>query len=338
MLADAGVCAVDPADGQAAISGAIAGCPDGSRVSFPAGRTYHQSDAIVVERRSGLTIDGNGSTFINSAPNDGTSRKPNWQLFESANVVVEDMMVRGNFASGPRVGVPPGNQFNHGFQIYGGDGTTIRDVGVYNVFGDFVNTLSSGSRGGGDVRSGQMPRNVRIQRLTGSTAQRMCVSFSAGIGVWLEDSKLSDCHYAGVDLEPDWSGVPMRDVHVLRNTISGYYLFAIGVVGPVEVDAIAGDIDNIEIRANTTPTPSDTCWPAIIADRGPMSNVVTADNTLQTVSDGIRYREVSGGSVTANSIAIKASPGYCAPPLSLPVRIEQASANITVSGNTNTGY
>lgn len=101
--------------------------------------------------------------------------------------------------------LPQGNQYNHGFQVYGGDGTTIRDVSVRNVFGDFVNTAASGARSiGGDVRTGQMPRNVRIQRLPGTTAQRMCISFSAGIGMWLEDSSLSDCDHAGVGLEPDW--------------------------------------------------------------------------------------------------------------------------------------
>lgn len=338
-VAEPGVCAIDPADGQAAITTAIRSCPDGSRVSFPAARTYHQTDSITVEGRSNLTIDGNGSTFVNSAPNDGSTKKPSWLIFESANIVVEDMTVRGNFAGGARVGVPQGNQYNHGFQVYGGDGTTIRDVRVLNVFGDFVNTAASGARSiGGDVRTGQMPRNVRIQRLTGTTAQRMCVSFSAGIGMWLEDSNLSDCHYAGVDLEPDWSNVPMRDVHILRNTIGGFYLFAIAVVGPYEVDAIPGDIDGIEIRGNVTRTPSDTCWPAILAERGPMSNIVTADNTLQTLGDGIRYREVDTGSVTGNSIAIQASPNLCGPPAAVPVRVEQGSTNIAVSANTSSGY
>ena len=334
-----GVCAINPADGQAAITSAIRSCPDGSRVSFPAAKTYHQTDSITIEGRSNLTIDGNGSTFVSSAPNDGSSKKPNWLIFESANILVEDMTVRGNFAGGARTGVPQGNQFNHGFQIYGGAGTTIRDVSVLNVFGDFVNTAASGARSmGGDVRTGQMPRNVRVQRLTGTTAQRMCVSFSAGIGMWLEDSNLSDCHYAGVDLEPDWSNVPMRDVHILRNTIGGFYLFAIAVVGPYDVDAIPGDIDGIEIRGNVTRTASDTCWPAIIAERGPMSNIVTADNTLQTLYDGIRLREVNTGSVTGNSITIQASPNFCGPPIGLPVRVEQGSTNIAVSANTSSGY
>jgi hypothetical protein len=338
-VADDGVCAINPADGQAAITTAIKSCPDGSRVSFPAAKTYHQTDSITIEGRSNLTIDGNGSEFVSSAPNDGSTKKPNWLIFESANILVEDMTVRGNFAGGARTGVPQGNQYNHGFQVYGGDGTTIRDVRVLNVFGDFVNTVASGARSiGGDVRTGQMPRNVRIQRLTGTTAQRMCVSFSAGIGMWLEDSNLSDCHYAGVDLEPDWSNVPMRDVHILRNTIGGFYLFAIAVVGPYDVDAIPGDIDGIEIRGNVTRTASDTCWPAILAERGPMSNIVTADNTLQTLGDGIRLREVNTGSITGNSITIQASPNFCAPPTALPVRVEQGSTNIAVSGNTSSGF
>lgn len=69
-----------------------------------------------------------------------------------------------------------------------------------------------------------------------------------------------------------------------------------------------------------------------------MSNIVTADNTLQTLYDGIRYREVNTGSITGNSVAIRASPSYCGPPIGLPVRVEQGSTNIATSGNTSSGY
>ena len=55
------VCQLPPTDGEAAVTAAIARCPDGTTVRFPRDAVYHQSAAIKVERRADLTIDGNGS-------------------------------------------------------------------------------------------------------------------------------------------------------------------------------------------------------------------------------------------------------------------------------------
>ena len=336
QVAADGVCAIDPADGQAAIAGAIQRCPNGSRVSFPAGRTYHQTDAISIERRTGLTIDGNGSTFIKTNAGEDSVARPQWRILEGSNITIEDMTIDGSLPSGPR-GIPPGNQWDHGVYISGGTGHTVRDVTIRNVFGDAVTVAPSGLHLYGDATAGQVARDVLIQRVTATSTARMCLGLTGGIGIRAEDNVLSDCRYAGIDLETDAVGEKLQDVHILRNQISGYYLFAIGVAGPVYAPPNPGDIDNIEIRGNTTLTASDTCWEPIHAERGPVSNLVVADNPmLKSIGDGIELYDVTSGSVSGNTFQLTASPLLCNTP-SIPVRLH-ASPNVTVSGNTGIGY
>ena len=335
-IAPDGTCAIDPADGQVAIAAEIRRCPNGSTVSFPAGRTYRQTDAISIERRSRLTIDGNGSTFVKTNPGEDSVGRPQWRILEGENVTIEDMSIVGSLPPGP-LGITPGNQYDHGVYILGGTGHTVRDVSVRHVFGDFVTVAPSGLYRFGDARTGELSRNVLVQRVNGSGAARMCIALTGGIGIRVEDSVLSDCRYAGIDLETDAVGEKLQDVHILRNQISGFYLFAIGVVGPVYAPPNVGDIDRIEIRGNTTLTASDTCWAAVHAERGPIGNLVVADNPLlQSQGDGVKLVGVTSGAVTGNVLQLTAAPSWCNAP-SLPVRLA-GSPNVLVSANTAFGY
>lgn len=335
-IAADGTCAIDPPDGHVAIAAAIQRCPNGSTVSFPPGRAYHQTDAISIESRSRLTIDGNGSTFIKTNLGVDSVSRPQWRILEGDNVTIEDMSIEGSLPAGPR-GITPGNQYDHGVYILGGTGHTVRDMSIRNVFGDFVTVAPSGLHLFHDATKGQLPRDVLIQRVSGTSAARMCIALTGGIGIRVEDSALSDCRYAGIDLETDAVGEKLQDVHILRNQISGFYLFAIGVVGPVYAAPNPGDIDRIEIRGNTTLTASDTCWEAIHADRGPISNLVIADNPLlKSQGDGIELTGVTSGSVTGNALQLTAGPTWCNAP-SIPVRLIDAP-NVLVSANTGSGY
>ena len=341
--ADTTVCSISPANGHAAIAAAIEGCPNGATVRFPAGQSYTQADSIVVQGRSDLTIDGNGSTFRSTAPNDTSTSTPNWRIDSGANVILQGMRIVGNFTPAGR-GIKSGNQFNHGVLIRGGNGVTVRDATIRNVWGDGVTTARSGWVPGNST-AGVAPRSTRLQRLTVASAARMCVAFTEQEGGWLEDSTLSDCHYAGVDLETDVGGQVMRDVHILRNKISGYYIMGIGVAGPVPGmgTPAAGDLDRIEVRGNTVGE-GDTCWsPVLFSDsdvsRGPISNVIVAENDLTTQGDGVRVFDVVGGSVTGNRITTTKGLFWCgtAASPSTSVRVGRSSG-VNVSGNTSLGY
>src|SRR5687768_8779685 len=82
------ICNVAPADGEVAIMAAITACPDRATVLFPNGAKYTQRTTIVVERRKGLTIDGNGSTFTKTAQTPPGDRHPQWVLVETDDSIL----------------------------------------------------------------------------------------------------------------------------------------------------------------------------------------------------------------------------------------------------------
>jgi hypothetical protein len=338
------VCRIAPPSGEANIAAAIASCPDGSTVQFPSGAAYTQAGPIEVRDRSNLTIDGGGSSFSNSAPNTAVV-KPNWNIFRGSNVTVRNMTVNGNFhLTGPRSLVTVRNiavnQWNSGFFVLGGDGVTISDVTVNDVFGDFVTTVPSGwaptDAGGGTM----MPHNINIVRLSGTSAARQCVALSASTGFSLQDSTLRDCWWGGVDMEIDQkvSGIPMHDIHILRNTFDGYNMFAIAAAYP----GATGDVDTVEVRGNTTLTPPDTCRPPIIFGFYPDNpnqerNIVVAGNNLKSLANGIAFDHVVNGTIQGNTIQKTAPDSLCGPPAPIALSIT-SSTGVTTSSNTVSGY
>lgn len=338
-------CAIDPPDGQVAIAAAIGNCPDGSRVLFPAGRVYTQTDDILVADRSDLIIDGNGSTFRSTVPTsyDSPDPKPQWRVKSGRNVTLQNMVIVGNFYPTSRAKLA-GNQLDHGVEIKGGDGITVQDSTFRNVFGDAVTTVRSESMRG-NATGGVASRNVHVLRNTITTMARQCLSFTELLVGSIEDNTLSDCHYGGIDLEINFGGQKMQDIKVLRNTIHGYTLAAIAVEGAVssaQVSAV-GDIARIEVRGNTVGA-GDTCWPPILLsekdnERGPLSDITVANNIVSSPSYGIGVFDVIGGSVSGNDVTLTRSKTYCASTLTtvMPVWVKRSSGVIE-SGNITHGY
>ena len=337
-------CDIAPPDGEHAISAAIANCPDGSTVRFPREAVYHQASEIKVERRTNLIIDGNGSSFVSTATN-ADQLDPNWMLVEGTNVVLERMKVEGNFKmSGPRSlerlqkEFPRGIHFNGGVMVYGGQDVTVRDVEIRDTFGDGAFAGPSGILPGGLGPNVGLPRNVRFQRLNITRTARQGVAFTGGIGLWLEDSRISDAWYLGVDLEIDVPGQPLHDVHILRNTFDGSFFGAIAIPWPGD----GRNIDGIEIRGNRTLAPPDSCGPQISINTHPdetdtMSNVVTEQNDLLTLSRGIIYRSVTAGAIRYNRIEKRPSSFACGDPDEAPILVPR-SPDVVVEHNTAVNY
>lgn len=341
-----GVCRITPADGEAAITAAIAACPDGSTVQFPAGAVYRQSHSIDVADRANLVIDGGGSTFVSSAPNvEGVN--PNWRLARVRNVTLRNMTVEGNFKlTGPRslatVSAISVNQRNSGFFLYGGRDVTIADVKVKDIFGDGITTVPSKWAPSGmtptELAESEIPSNIRVLRLQATRVARQCVAPTAVDGFWLEDSVLRDCWYGGVDFERDVTGEPQRNAHVLRNTFDGFNLFAIAGTAPGNT----GDTNGVEIRGNKTLTPGDTCIPTVIFGYYPenpnrLLNIVIEDNEIRTLYNGVTFDHVEGGAIRNNRIEKLAPDSLCGPPAGLAVKVTN-SINVVVGANTVVGF
>ena len=337
------VCQLPPTDGEAAVTAAIARCPDGTTVRFPRDAVYHQSAAIKVERRADLTIDGNGSSFVSTAANDGQFN-PNWMIIDSSNVTLHNMDVEGNFKmGGPRSlermqqTFPSGNHFNAGVTVYGGDGVTVRDLTISDTFGDGALAGPSGILPGGAGPHVGIPRNIRFQRLTITRTARQGVAVTGGVGIWLEDSRIVDSWYLGVDLEIDVPGQLLQDVHILRNTFDGTFFGAIALPWPGD----GRGVDGIEIRANRTLRPPDGCGAQISVNATPgqtepVANVVIEENRLLTQSRGISYANVTSGTIRGNHVEKRASQP-CGDPGEGPV-VASASPAVIVDRNTAVNF
>ena len=340
-VVDPAVCSIAPADGQVAITAAIASCPDGSTVRFPSQASYTQNGPIIVAGRTNLTIDGNGSTFrsLLVPTTSPTEHRGQWRIKSGTNVTLKNTITVGNFHPTSRQ-VISGNQFDHSVEVKGGDGVTISDNTLRNAFGDSVMTMRSDGVFG-NAMLGVPSRNVRVLRNTIMTMARQCVSFSDVLVGEISDNQMSDCHYGGIDLEPDVGGQKMQDVKVLRNTISGYFMTGIAVEGPMYDAAanVSGNMARIELRGNTIGA-GDTCWPAILfsepdRNRGPISDVTVADNKVAAQGYGIGIFDVNGASVTGNDITVTMNLGWCG--TTAAVRVARSTA-VSVAGNITHGY
>lgn len=335
-------CNVDPADGETAIMAAIEGCPDGSTVLFPAGRSYTVGRKIEVKDRRDLTIDGNGSTFTSTA--DGTTTQAVngvWVLLRGSNVTLKNMTSVGSFdVPGPRslakLTAPRFTEAAMGYGLYGVDGARLVDVKALRVWGDGVTT---GPDTYVDGSTADYTRNVHIERMHVETTGRHCWAPTSGENITIQDSVCKDAWYGGLDAELDDVAQPLRGHRYLRNTFDGYFMF--GAIVPVIGNN--GTTADIEIRGNRFLTPADNvCNPIIqvgaYPDTNPnvADNVVVADNDI-VVTQGVTIilDHVRGGSITGNTINLEDTAGCNWPNPVEPVKVTN-STNVTVSGNTIT--
>ncbi|MDQ4133755.1 MAG: right-handed parallel beta-helix repeat-containing protein [Actinomycetota bacterium] len=314
----------------------IAKVPDESIVRFARDGCYAQAARIEVHGTRNVTFDGNGSTFRSSAANVETVQ-PNWFVVDATDTTFQGVVVEGNFKefgsrSAERVGQIARNQFNAGFFIYGGLRVVVRDSTIRDTFGDGVGVAPAGILPGGRGATVGAAHDIRLQRLNISHTARQAVAFTGGVGLWLEDSTISDAWYWGVDAEIDAPGEGLKDVHILRNVFDGMYFGAITVPAPGRT----GDVDGIEIRGNRTLTGPDVCGNTVLVTYwqntgSTMANIVVEDNQFKAKGPGVEYRDVSTGSVRNNTIELLPGCGV-APPVR-PIN----SPNVVLCGNVATG-
>lgn len=335
-------CAIDPADGEVAITAAIGRCRDGSTIVFPPNRSYSIAHRIEVKDRRDLVIDGNGSTFTTTSNGARTKAlDPVWLVLRGHNITLRNMTAVGSFdVAGPRslakLNLPEYTEAAPGYGLYGVDGAALLDVKALRVWGDGVTT------GPDEYVDGSTPdftRNVLIDRMHVEKASRMCWGPTSGDNITIEDSVCRDAWYGGLDAEADSVTQPLRNHRYLRNTFDGFGLLGLAV--PVIGDP--GMTRDIEIRGNRFLTPTDNvCNPIITFGAYPDSNPNVADNVTVADNDigrsqgtAIVVDHVRGGSITGNRINLEDTAGCNWPNPVQPIRVTNSTA-VTVSGNTVT--
>ena len=309
------VCSINPANGDA-IAGAIADCPNGSTVRFPANGRYTEGGKIEIRDRQNLTIDGNGSTCTNTA--DGATTQavnPVWLILRGRNITLRNMTAVGTFdVPGPRdlskLQPPRFTEASPGFGIYGADTVRLLGVKAFRVWGDGVTTGPAHYADAGHVGNHDYTHNVLVDRMEVATVSRMCWGPTSGENIVIQSSSCKDAWYGGLDAEADHFAQPLRNHRYLNNTFDGYG--NTGIFVPVAGDP--GFSRDIEIRGNTFLTgPDKQCSSTIgvggYADSNPRTfeNVTVADNVIRFVAMGVWLDHVTGG-VVQNNTMIRVEP------------------------------
>jgi hypothetical protein len=328
---------------QVELSSFINGVVDGRRVSFPKDGCYALADRIEVRDKSGLTIDGNGSTFRSSAANSGRRATPNWLILRGRDLRISDMKIVGNFhltgeRSQQRVNqisvegeAGATTQPNAGIAVYGGDGIHISHMDIRDVFGDGV--LTAVSEYIDHDAPSETPRDVHVEHVTVTKAARHCYSPDLVIGFWLEDSSGRDCWYAALDAELDAIDQRLEDVHILRNTFSDFNMMGIYV----PVAGTGSSARHLEISDNRFLTYIDQPCNQIISvgvyptEPNTFKDVVVERNSIMSHGIAIAFDHVEGGAIRDNKINFK--DVGCAYPKKPPRVQVTNSKDVKVSGN-----
>ncbi len=296
------VCSIDPRDGASAINAAIGACPNGSTVRFPPNRTYRQAETIWVKNRHDLVIDGNGSTFVSSAPNDNSRIVPNWYIMRSTRITMRNMTITGNFFDrGDPTPMRGSITSNAGVGIAGGADIELSDIKIRDVFGDGVFTANAFYHDREDTTPAFVT-NLRMTRLDISNAARHCVSPNQGTDIWLVDSLLDRCFLDAVDAEKDHLTDPLSGLHFIGNTFTNY--FGGGIFVPIG-GPHGTPVRGVEIRENRFPTLpyASVCNPQVALGGYPgqfFENVEIHGNTMAAWRGPIVVQNVLSGHVSGN--------------------------------------
>src|SRR5262249_55860164 len=154
--------------------------------------------SIVVSDRSGLTIDGNGSTF--QALTQGAPGRDNWRIQGGSDVTLENMVARG---ANPHAGIndlsyDPHFEWQHAFRF----GSTLRgvldNVSAYDVYGDFVEAEFDLR---GSISTSPPARDITVRNSRFQRSGRQGFGLTDVDGFHLTNSFVGNVNMAAIDIE-----------------------------------------------------------------------------------------------------------------------------------------
>lgn len=286
----------------------LATVPDGHTARFAPGRCYGQDGPIVLNARSNLTIEGQGSEF--RALTAGQSDRSNWRFVGGADLTVQNMAVRG---SNPAGGYTPGFEWQHGFSVEGVQGLTLSDVQARETWGDGVYLdHSTQSLACGDDASSA--RNVQITDATLERIGRQGIAVVDAENVTVQDSVIGPVALANIDLETDDDCALARHITIRRNQFGAHTWGVIDSVG-FGADPQVGDVT---VTDNTETVAAPGCFAPVrilspvVAEGQPRvyrSGYTFGRNRLLGTRNGFEFRGLRNVEVSLNDVALPPTVG-----------------------------
>lgn len=319
----------------------LGGVRDGATIEFPAKGCYLQHDAIRLNDRHDLTINGNGASFRSTNTAAGDGNRPNWGVFGGSNITLRDIHVHGTYPPGSfdemvRTKTHPYDvrmDQQPGFILAGVQGAALLDSSSTDVWGDSVLVAW-------DLRTGTAcsphARDVTIQRFTGTNFGRT-TAVVAGERITIADSTFRDAHDAAFDLETDAPCSILRDVSIVRNRVNRHWFSFLANTGHTSDSGIV-------VSDNVDEADPVTCWPAIYvfppASPGARNTGMTiSGNKLRSLTTGISATRLHDSRIQNNEIhkaGHKLACGSAASEMQYMVVLDRSSG-VEVSGNISVG-
>lgn len=217
----------------------LAGIPNGSVVTFPAGARYRVEGIVRLIGKSNLTIEGNGALIFaktdgsNVTPPEGLEKlwprgRSHVEIAGGSAIVIRNLQVRG---ANPNAGAAaeayvPALEGQHGFDVSGVSGLLLDRVTVTDTYGDLI--YISGK--GGIESSNVIVTNSHLER-----SGRQGFTMKGARNIQILDSYVGEIGRSVIVFEPATeNGGGAHNVLVKGNTFGEcrHFLLTSGGTGP----------------------------------------------------------------------------------------------------------
>lgn len=210
--------------------------PDRSVIELPRKGRYRVEGTLLLRNRSGLTVDGNGTTIF--ATTTGGRARSHVRVEDGRDITVTDLVVKG---VNPHAGTGPlaydaAREHQHGFDIRSSQGIELIRVTVLNTYGDLVYL--------GPREDGSWTSDVVIRNSTLVGSGRQGIALTAARNVTIEDNVVSGTGRSTFDLEPGGGRFGVEDVRIRRNSVGPGRLLFVAAAG-------RGPVNDVLVEGNT---------------------------------------------------------------------------------------
>lgn len=323
-------------DVSAEVNAWIASVPDHATARFATNGCYRVDGRLIVRGRTGLTIEGNGSTFrqVTDGRELGNAARERgaWTFFLATDLRVRNMTVMGPNTNPDRThAYVPALEGQAAYTVGNSTGVVLENVAAFDVYGDFVFL-------------GGRAHNVLVQNSTFARAGRQGWTIN-GENITFDHNRISQTPRSTIDIEPAQSSV-VRHVTISNNLVGRgrlYFLANVGASAPVEdiqilnntlvgkamtihVDPPTGYRYGFKVIGNVSDTPYGCSGCGLLRFQH-VRGLEVRDNVQPVQRDrnisGVALRDVHGAVVTGNQF-----PRAIAPILS-----RGGNTDVTQSGN-----
>ncbi len=221
--------------------------PNDSIINLPTNACYNTEYPFSIVSRSNITINGNGATFQQKTDGSGLTysgkdtvrTRGSVRILDSSLITINSLKLKGT-RTGAYTGCYNANlEAQHGFNVAGSSNTTLNNVTVNDVWGDFLEFANGGA--------GALSTNTTVTSSTFSGAGRQGMGLTWTRGVTISSSTFDTICRSAIDIEPlASSNGEVHDIMIDGNTWTTFNFSWFTAGGN------STNVTNVTVKNNTT--------------------------------------------------------------------------------------